>query len=131
MPVTDNNMIGQVDAPNAVRYQIAPVFVDLAGHSREEVMDQNPRTCRLMAKELKREGKLRAIGTVDGEKIGDPRNYLYFELQLGRSESSVATLVPEKADSDSGSFPWRTLPSVPCSHSCEHYEEKTQAFTRV
>ncbi len=93
MPVTDNNMIGEVDKPNAVRYQIAPVLADLAGHSREEVMDQHPITYKMMAKELKREQKLRPFGTVDGEKVSDPRNYLYFEMQLARSESSVATLV--------------------------------------
>jgi CheY-like chemotaxis protein len=93
MPVTDNNMIGEVDKPNPIRYQIAPVLVDLAGHSREEVMDQHPITYKLMSKEIKREEKLRPFGTVDGEKISDPRNYLYVEMQLGRSESSVATLV--------------------------------------
>jgi CheY-like chemotaxis protein len=98
MPVTDNNMIGEVDQPNATRYQIAPVLVDLAGHSREEVMDQHPITYKIMAKELKREGKLRPFGTVDGEKVSDPRNYLYFEMQLGRSESSVATLVRLKGN---------------------------------
>jgi CheY-like chemotaxis protein len=98
MPVTDNNMIGEVDKPNAVRYQIAPVLVDLAGHSREEVMDQHPITYKLMAKELKREGKLRPFGTIDGEKVSDPRNYLYFEMQLGRSESSIATLVHLKGN---------------------------------
>jgi len=93
MPITDNNMIGEVDAPTAVRYQIAPVLVDLAGHSREEIMDRNPMAYKVMAKELKREQKLRPFGTADGEKVSDPRNYLYFEMQLGRSESSVATLV--------------------------------------
>jgi CheY-like chemotaxis protein len=93
MPVTDNNMIGEVDQPNAIRYQIAPVLADLTGHSREEVMDQHAITYKMMAKELKREGKLRPFGTADGEKVSDPRNYLYFEMQLGRSESSVATLV--------------------------------------
>ncbi|HEV8038857.1 MAG TPA: response regulator [Bryobacteraceae bacterium] len=98
MPVTDNNMIGEVDKPNAVRYQIAPVLVDLTGHSREEVMDQHPITYKLMAKELKREGKLRPFGTIDGEKVSDPRNYLYFEMQLGRSESSIATLVRLKGN---------------------------------
>ncbi|HLK20058.1 MAG TPA: response regulator [Bryobacteraceae bacterium] len=98
MPVTDNNMIGEVDQPNAVRYQIAPVLVNLAGHSREEVMDQHPMTYKIMAKELKREAKLRPFGTVDGEKISDPRNYLYFEMQLARSESSVATLVRLKGN---------------------------------
>ena len=98
MPVTDNNMIGEVDKPNAVRYQIAPVLVDLTGHSREEVMDQHPITYKLMAKELKREGKLRPFGTIDSEKVSDPRNYLYFELQLGRGESSIATLVRLKGN---------------------------------
>ncbi len=99
MPVTDNNMVGQVDAPTAVRYQIAPIVVDLAGHSREEVMDQHPITYKVMAKELKREGKLRQFGTIDEEKVSDPRNYLYFEMQLARSESSVATLVRLKGGS--------------------------------
>jgi CheY-like chemotaxis protein len=98
MPVTDNNMIGEVDKPNAIRYQIAPVLVDLTGHSREEVMDQHPITYKLMAKELKREGKLRPFATVDGEKVSDPRNYLYFEMQLGRSESSIAMLVRLKGN---------------------------------
>jgi CheY-like chemotaxis protein len=98
MPVTDNNMIGEVKTPNAVRYQIAPVLIDLAGHSREEVMDQHPITYKLMAKELKREQKLRPFGTVDGEKVSDPRNYLYFEMQLGRSQSSIATLVRLKGN---------------------------------
>jgi hypothetical protein len=93
MPITDNNMIGEVTAPNSVRYQIAPILVDLAGHSREEVIDLHPMAYKVMAKELKREEKLRPFGTVDGEKVSDPRNYLYFEMQLGRSESSVATLV--------------------------------------
>jgi CheY-like chemotaxis protein len=98
MPVTDNNMIGEVDKPNAIRYQIAPVLADLAGHSREEVMDQHPITYKMMAKELKREQKLRPFGTIDGEKVSDPRNYLYFEMQLGRSESAIATLVRLKGN---------------------------------
>jgi hypothetical protein len=98
MPVTDNNMIGEVDKPNAIRYQIAPVLADLTGHSRQEVMDQHPITYKLMAKELKREQKLRPFGTIDGEKVSDPRNYLYFEMQLGRSESAIATLVRLKGN---------------------------------
>lgn len=93
MPITDNNMIGEADAPTAVRYQIAPILVDLAGHSREQVMDQHPFAYRVMAKELKREGKLRPYGIVDGEKVSDPIDYLYFEMKLANSEASVATLV--------------------------------------
>jgi len=98
MPITDNNMIGEADTKIPIRYQIAPVLIDLTGHSREEVMDQHPVTYKLMSKELKRENKLRPFGTVDGEKISDPHNYLYFEMQLAKTESSVATLVRLKND---------------------------------
>jgi CheY-like chemotaxis protein len=99
MPTTDNNMIGEADTTIPIRYQIAPILADLTGHSREEVMDQHPITYKLMAKELKREEKLRPFGTVDGEKVSDPRNYLYFEMELGRSEASVAALVRLKGES--------------------------------
>ena len=98
MPVTDNNMVGEVEHPTPVRYQIAPVLVDLTGHSREELMDRNPMAYKVMAEELKREGKLRPFGTVDEEKVSDPHNYLYFEMQLSRSESFVATLVRLKGN---------------------------------
>ncbi len=98
MPITDNNMIGEVETPGPIRYQIAPILVDLTGHSREEVMDRNPIAYKLMAKELQRERKLRPFGTVDGEKVSDPLNYLYFEMQLARSETAVGTLVRLKGD---------------------------------
>ena len=98
MPITDNNMIGAADEPTPIRYQIAPVLVDLTGHSREEVMDQHPITYEVMARELAREAKLRAFGVVDGEKVSDPLNYLYFEIKLARRESSIATLVRLKGD---------------------------------
>src|SRR5260370_12161684 len=98
MPITDNNMIGEADTPTPIRYQIAPVLVDLTGHCREQVMDQHPFAYRVMAKALKREGKVRPFGTVDGEKVSDPINYLYFEIKLTNSEASVATLVRLKSD---------------------------------
>ena len=98
MPITDNNMIGEASEPTPIRYQIAPILVDLTGHSREQVMDQHPIAYRLMAKELKREEKLRPFGVVDGEKISDPINYLYFEMKLARSESAVAAVVRLKND---------------------------------
>ncbi|HYL78763.1 MAG TPA: response regulator [Bryobacteraceae bacterium] len=99
MPITDNNMIGEADTTIPIRYRIAPVLADLNGHSREELMDQHPITYKLMAQELKREDKLRPFGKVDGEKVSDPRNYLYFEMELARSEASVAALVRLKGDS--------------------------------
>ena len=99
MPITDNNMIGEAAAPTSVRYQIAPILVDLTGHSREEVMDQHPFTYEVSAKELQRESKIRPFGTVSGEQVSDPLNYLYFEMKLARRESFLATLVHLKGDS--------------------------------
>jgi hypothetical protein len=55
------------------------MLVDLTHHSREQVMDENPLTYQVMVKELAREDKLRPFGAVEGEKISDPRNYLYVE----------------------------------------------------
>ena len=98
MPITDNNMIGEADASIPIRYQIAPILMDLTGHSREEVIDQHPIAYEVMAQELQREGKLRPFGVVDGEKVSDPLNYLYFEMKLAKRESFVATLVHLKGD---------------------------------
>src|SRR5579864_1235042 len=98
MPITDNNMIGEADTATPIRYQIAPILVDLTGHSREEVMDQHPFAYEVMAKELQREAKLRPFGVVDGENVSDPLNYLYFEMKLAKRESFVATLVRLKGD---------------------------------
>lgn len=89
---TDNNMVaGQGESP--VRYQLAPILVDLSGSSREKVMDDHPFTYRLAAEELAREGKLRPFRTVDGQKISDPRNYLYLEAHVGSSGARIAARV--------------------------------------
>jgi CheY-like chemotaxis protein len=98
MPITDNNMIGEADASIPIRYQITPILVDLAGHSREEVIDEHPIAYEVMTQELRREAKLRPFGVVDGEKVSDPINYLYFEMKLAKRESFVATLVHLKGD---------------------------------
>src|SRR5260221_13254626 len=46
-----------------------------------------------MARELKRENKLRSFGSVDGEKASDPRNYLYIEAKVVNRDSGVAVVV--------------------------------------
>jgi hypothetical protein len=92
IPSTDNNMVSDRGS-SSIRYQIPPVLVDLTAHSREQVMDDHPIAYRVMAQELQREGKLRPFGAVDGEKISDPRNYLYFEAQVNNRQSALAALV--------------------------------------
>lgn len=93
MPVTENNMVAPAGGGSPLRFQLAPVGVDLRSASRESVMDQHPWTYRVMAEELEREGKLRRYGTVDGHKISDPRNYLYLEMTVANRDSRIAALV--------------------------------------
>jgi len=69
IPVTDNNMVSG-EATSPIRYQMAPVLVDLSEHSREEVMDQHPMLWRVMAKEMEREAKIRLYGKTVGSLIG-------------------------------------------------------------
>jgi hypothetical protein len=107
MPVTDNNMIaGAADSP--LRFQIAPVLVDLSSASRESVMDRYPATYTAMSKELEREGKLRPFGTVDGEKISDQRNYLFIDYRAHHRTSRFSVSAGLKDDrafaSDLGRF---------------------------
>ncbi|MBI3682920.1 MAG: response regulator [Acidobacteria bacterium] len=90
--VTDNNMVAD-DATSAVRYQLAPVVANLSAASREKVMDENPLTYLISARELEREGKLRTYGTVDGQKISAPENYLFAELRIQNKETRLAVLV--------------------------------------
>lgn len=92
MPVTDNNMVAGGET-SPVRYQIAPLLVDLTNHSREQVMDEAPLTYQVMAKELTREKKLRPFGTLDGEKISDPRNYLYIEYRATNTDGALGAQV--------------------------------------
>ena len=95
IPVTDNNMVAG-EVPSAVRYQIAPVLVDLKDHSREQVMDDDPVMYRVAAKELEREKKLRAFGTVDAQKISDPRNYAVVEARVAVRTAGVVTMFRRK-----------------------------------
>jgi len=99
---TDNNMVAP-EGPPTIRYQPAPVVVDLSGASRELVMDQHPFTYGVAARELEREGKLRPFGAVDGQKISDPRNYLYIEARIRNSDSRIAARVRLNGESR-----WRT-----------------------
>jgi hypothetical protein len=92
MLVTDNNMVAP-EGPSSIRYQLAPIMVDLSGSSREKVMEDHPITWRVMTQELAREGKLRPFGVVDGHKISDPRNYLYIEANVTNKDSRIVAAV--------------------------------------
>ena len=75
---TNNNMVR--DAGDvAVRYAPAPQAADLAGVSREVLMDANPWLYAVMAKELRREGKIADDAPPGQDKIPDPRRFVYVE----------------------------------------------------
>jgi len=94
MPVTDNNMVEPAgDGASPIRYQLVPVEADLSLGSRERVMDLNPITYLVSAKEMQREGKLRPAGKFEGEKIADPRLYLVAELKVASRNAAVQVLV--------------------------------------
>jgi hypothetical protein len=86
IPVTDNNMVGD-DETSALRFQIVPGEHNDALQSREAMMP--PWTYEVMTKEMIREGKLRPYGVLDGDKISDPRNYLYVDYDVKNRDSAV------------------------------------------
>ena len=52
-----------------------------AGRAREAMMDANPWTYQVMAKEMAREGKLESPASPDTPALSDQRNYLFAEVQ--------------------------------------------------
>ncbi|HWL73889.1 MAG TPA: hypothetical protein VNQ74_08460, partial [Burkholderiaceae bacterium] len=75
---THNNMVLD-HGTTSVRYAPAPKLVDLTNTSREKVMDDNPWTYSVMAKELAREGKIVADAPTGQDTIPDPRRYVFLE----------------------------------------------------
>jgi hypothetical protein len=75
---TENNMVSE-SGPTRVRFAPAPVKFDLAGVSREAVMDAHPWLYAVMAKELGREGKIVADAPPGNKQISDPRRFVYVE----------------------------------------------------
>lgn len=94
---TRNNMVSDAGESEA-RYQLAPREMSFAAHSREEAMDERPASYRAASEELAREGKLRPFGTVDGQKISDPRNYVVIEAKVENRQSAVAALVQVRGE---------------------------------
>ena len=98
LPVTDNNMVEPAPAGSPIRYQIAPMVVDLTTHAREQVMDDHAWTYRIASDEMRREAKLRPFGAVEAEKISEPRNYLYVEMKVANRNSGVGVNVKLRDD---------------------------------
>ncbi|HEY7510554.1 MAG TPA: hypothetical protein VIG50_09885 [Vicinamibacteria bacterium] len=76
--VTDNNMVAD-RGPTRRRYRPAPERADLRGVSREAVMDAHPWTYRVMAEEVRREGRVAESAPLGSGTVADPGRYVFLE----------------------------------------------------
>ncbi len=81
-----------------VQYRLLPIAADLSGHSREEIMDRNPWTYVVMAQEMAREGRIRGSQQPAKVMVGDPRSYLYLELNADNRNCGSVVWAKIKGD---------------------------------
>jgi hypothetical protein len=80
---TSNNNLTQVTDPalsSGYRFFMDPSQTLPDNRAREVVMDENPWSYQIMAKELVREGKIEANPKPSTPEVSDQRNYLYIEI---------------------------------------------------
>jgi hypothetical protein len=87
--VTDNNML-EDQGTSLVRFAPAPARQDLAGVSREVVMDAEPWTYRVSAQEARREGRVDEAAQLGDKKIPDPRRFATLEACTPVEDATVA-----------------------------------------
>jgi hypothetical protein len=88
--VTDNNMVKDQGTAKP-RFAPAPIAFDLTDVSREEVMDKNPWTYAVTAREARREGRVVTAPAPGSKQIVDPARYAVVELCTGREDTTFAT----------------------------------------
>jgi hypothetical protein len=89
--VTANNNLEQVTDPRAstgYRFFLDGAATLPAGRAREAVMDANPWTYPIMAKEIAREGEVEPVPSPDTPLVSDQRNYLFAEVDKDTSYPS-------------------------------------------
>lgn len=88
--VTDNNMVKDEGATRQ-RHAPAPIPFDLSAMSREAVMDANPWTYEVTAREARREGRVVASPRPGSKRIVDPQRYAAVEACASPSDMPFAT----------------------------------------
>ena len=89
---TSNNNMIQVDDPDAstgYRFIGDSSQTLPARRAREAVMDANPGTYQVMAKEMIREGKVEPAASPDTQAMSDQRNYLWAEVDKDTTYASA------------------------------------------
>jgi hypothetical protein len=115
---TENNMLGDTGEPGARMAPVALPF-DLAGVSREAVMDAHPWTYRVSSEEARREGRVRATARPGDKAIPDPRRFVYLEACAEGRDAALSFGVgvsagrrePSFFDSDGGRREFRIVRS--------------------
>ncbi len=92
---TNNNFSDRGRSP--MRFALRPIPFDTSAVAREELMDRHPWTYRIMAEELKREGKLGPTVRI-GEHIPDPRRYVYIEVVADQRDAGLSLAVKLAGD---------------------------------
>jgi hypothetical protein len=110
---TDNNMLASRGAAT-MRVAPMPVPFDLAGVSREALMDAHPWTYQVSAAEVRREGRVRRGAPPGSRRIPDPRRFAYVEACADMKDAALAFAVGVRGRggtrwlwSDGGSLAWR------------------------
>jgi hypothetical protein len=88
---TANNNMVQIDDPDAsTGYRFIPDTIQTlpARRAREAVMDANPWTYQVMAKEMIREGEVEPVASPDTPEMSDQRNYLFAEVDKDTAYAS-------------------------------------------
>lgn len=100
---TQNNMVADHGPEEAVTFAPAPSMVDLAGTSREHVMDAQPWTYAATSKEMQREGRIDPAARPGSGHIPDPRRYATIEAC---GDVADATLAFDIGVRRSGTIAW-------------------------
>lgn len=88
---SDNNNFSDL-ACSAMRFALVPVRADFSNASREQLMDENAWTYRVMAEELLREGRITGSAATNSTAypIAHPREYLYVEAYAEQQGTSLS-----------------------------------------
>jgi hypothetical protein len=87
--VTDNNMLSD-RGQTTRRHRPAPQRFELKDVSREAVMDAHPWTYRVMAEEVRREGRVDESEPPASGKIPDPRRFVFLEACAEVHDATLA-----------------------------------------
>src|SRR5215475_1229579 len=90
---TNNNFSDQ--GQSEMRFAPRPMAFDARTASREEMMDRNPWTYRVMADEMIREDKI-IPERRPGPQINDLRNYVYFDISSNQTGAALSVAVKLK-----------------------------------